>query len=90
MAVILPMKVMLLTLPIMVMLTMKGLISFFKKYRETSFSKALEVAKEIAMEMDITPQFRTKQRRITQAMNRRKFGPRRLRSNALGKWPNSG
>jgi hypothetical protein len=41
-----------------------GLISFFTKYRETGFSKALEAAKIIAMEMDINPGFRTK-RKIT-------------------------
>ena len=35
----------------------KGLISFFTMYRETSFSKALEGAKK-AMEMNINPEFR--------------------------------
>jgi hypothetical protein len=34
-----------------------GTVSFFKKYRETGFSKALEATKEIAMEMDIHPEF---------------------------------
>jgi hypothetical protein len=45
-------------------LQLSGLISFFTKYRETGFSKALEAAKGIAMEMDINPGFRTK-RKIT-------------------------
>jgi hypothetical protein len=44
--------------------SVQGLISLFTKYRETGFAKALEVAKEIAMEMNITPRFRTK-RKIT-------------------------
>ena len=44
--------------------SVQGLISFFTKYRETGFSKALEAAKVIAMEMDINPGFRTK-RKIT-------------------------
>uniref|UniRef100_A0A8R7V3Z2 HAT C-terminal dimerisation domain-containing protein n=1 Tax=Triticum urartu TaxID=4572 RepID=A0A8R7V3Z2_TRIUA len=42
--------------------SVKGLLSFFKKYRETGFSKALEVAKKIAVEMDIHPEFRTKRK----------------------------
>jgi hypothetical protein len=37
-----------------------GLISFFIKYRETGFSKALQAAKEIAMELGILQEFRTK------------------------------
>jgi hypothetical protein len=40
--------------------SVQGLISFFTKYGETGFAKALEVAKEIAMEMNINPRFRTK------------------------------
>jgi hypothetical protein len=40
----------------------QGLISFFKNYRETGFSNALESAKEIALEMDIEPVFRTKRK----------------------------
>jgi hypothetical protein len=40
----------------------QGLISFFNKYRETGFSNALEAAKEIALEMDIAPEFRTKRK----------------------------
>jgi hypothetical protein len=40
----------------------QGLISFFKNYRETGFSNALESAKEIACEMDIEPVFRTKRK----------------------------
>jgi hypothetical protein len=44
--------------------SVQGLISFFRKYRETGFSKALEAAKEIAIEMDIHPEFRPK-RKIT-------------------------
>jgi uncharacterized membrane protein len=44
--------------------SVQGLISFFTKYIETGFSKALEGAKEIAMELDINPAFRTK-RKIT-------------------------
>jgi hypothetical protein len=42
--------------------SVQGLISLSQKYRETGFSKALEAAKEIAMEMDIHPQFRTKRK----------------------------
>ena len=42
--------------------SIQGLISFFKKYRETGFSKALEVAKKFAVEMDIHPEFRTKRK----------------------------
>uniref|UniRef100_A0A8R7RG00 DUF4371 domain-containing protein n=1 Tax=Triticum urartu TaxID=4572 RepID=A0A8R7RG00_TRIUA len=42
--------------------SIQGLLSFFKKYRETGFSKALEDAKEIALEMDIHPEFRTKRK----------------------------
>ena len=42
--------------------SVKGLLSFFKKYRETGFSKALEVAKKFAVEMDIHPEFRTKRK----------------------------
>jgi hypothetical protein len=38
----------------------QGLISFFTKYRETSFAKALEVANDIAMEMVINLGYRTK------------------------------
>jgi hypothetical protein len=40
----------------------QGLISFFKNYRETGFSNALESAKEIALEMDIEPVFHTKRK----------------------------
>jgi hypothetical protein len=40
----------------------QGLISFLKKYRETGFSKALEAAKEIAMEMGINPEFTPKRK----------------------------
>jgi hypothetical protein len=36
------------------------LISFFTKYREIGFSQALEAAREVAAEMDIDPEFRTK------------------------------
>ena len=36
----------------------EGLISFFKDYRETSFLEALEIAKGIALEMDIGTTFR--------------------------------
>jgi len=42
----------------------KGLISFFEGYRETGFLQALESAKEIALEMDISTTF-TKKRKIT-------------------------
>ena len=35
----------------------KGLISFFEGYRETGFLEALEIAKEIALEMDIDATF---------------------------------
>nr|XP_034594516.1 uncharacterized protein LOC117856211 [Setaria viridis] len=36
----------------------EGLISFFKGYKETGFSEALEIAKGIALEMDIGTTFR--------------------------------
>ena len=42
--------------------SIRDLLSFFSKYRETGFSKALEAAKEIALEMDIHPEFRTKRK----------------------------
>ncbi|CAH9103947.1 unnamed protein product [Cuscuta europaea] len=35
----------------------KGLISFFEKYRETGFSSAMHVAKEIASELEVEPVF---------------------------------
>jgi hypothetical protein len=35
----------------------KGLISFFKEYRETGFNKALEYATEISIELNIDPVF---------------------------------
>ena len=38
----------------------QGLISFFKGYRETGFLEALEVAKGIALDMDIGTSFRKK------------------------------
>ena len=38
----------------------QGLISFFKEYRETVFLEALEIAKGIAIEMDIGTTFRTR------------------------------
>ena len=38
----------------------QGLISFFKGYRETGFLEALEVAKGIALDMDIGTTFRKK------------------------------
>ena len=39
---------------------LKGLISFFEKYREDGFENAIISAKEIATEMDIEPKFREK------------------------------
>jgi hypothetical protein len=39
---------------------LKGLISFFEKYREDGFENAIISAKEIASEMDIEPKFREK------------------------------
>ena len=42
--------------------SVQGMITFFTKYRETGFSKALESAKEIAMELDILLLFRTKRK----------------------------
>ncbi|XP_073362240.1 uncharacterized protein [Aegilops tauschii subsp. strangulata] len=50
--------------------SVKGLISFFTKYRESGFPKALEAAKEIAKEMDINPEFRTKRK----IKRKRQFG----------------
>nr|GEY82010.1 zinc finger MYM-type protein 1-like [Tanacetum cinerariifolium] len=38
----------------------EGLIAFFKEFRETGFDKVINVAKEIAIEMDIDPVFRQK------------------------------
>ena len=38
----------------------QGLITFFKGYREIGFSEALEVAKGIALDMDIGTSFRKK------------------------------
>jgi hypothetical protein len=43
------------------------LISFFKEYRETGFQKALEAAKDIALDMDIDATFR-KPREIKRKM----------------------
>ncbi|GKD77062.1 zinc finger MYM-type protein 1-like protein [Tanacetum coccineum] len=37
-----------------------GLISFFEKFRDIGFDKAINVAKDIAIEMDIDPVFRQK------------------------------
>ena len=39
---------------------LKGLISFFEKYREDGFENAIISAKEISFEMDIKPKFREK------------------------------
>ncbi|GJY08958.1 zinc finger MYM-type protein 1 [Tanacetum coccineum] len=38
----------------------KGLISFFKDYRETGYSKSIKEAKQIDIEMDIDPVFTQK------------------------------
>jgi hypothetical protein len=38
----------------------KGLLSFFSKYRESGFTNALESAKEIALKMGIEPTFPTR------------------------------
>ena len=38
----------------------KGLVSFFKTYREEGFTTAMISAKEIALEMNIEPEFRKK------------------------------
>jgi len=48
----------------------RELISFFKEYRETGFSKALQVATEITLEMEIDPIFRTKRK----IKRKRQFG----------------
>jgi hypothetical protein len=40
-----------------------GLISFFTKYREIGFSQTLEAAREVAFEMDIDPEFRSRTKR---------------------------
>ena len=37
---------------------LKGLISYFEKYREDGFENAIVSAKEIAIEMDIEPKCR--------------------------------
>jgi len=39
---------------------LRGLISFFKKYREEGFVSAMISAKEISYEMNIEPEFRKK------------------------------
>ncbi|KAF3656865.1 hypothetical protein FXO38_13937, partial [Capsicum annuum] len=39
---------------------LRGLVSFFKKYREEGFTTAMIAAKEIALEMNIEPEFRSK------------------------------
>ncbi|PWA73036.1 zinc finger, TTF-type, Ribonuclease H-like domain-containing protein [Artemisia annua] len=39
---------------------LEGLVSFFKKYRDTGFRDALISAKEIAKEMDVEPKFEEK------------------------------
>ena len=36
----------------------QGLIYFFKEYREIGFPQALEIAKDIALNMDISASFR--------------------------------
>ncbi|XBI69873.1 hypothetical protein VPH35_064499 [Triticum aestivum] len=38
----------------------QGLITFFKGYRDTRFTTAVEIAREIALEIDIDPAFRKK------------------------------
>ncbi|GJT63778.1 zinc finger MYM-type protein 1 [Tanacetum coccineum] len=38
----------------------EGLISFFEEFKDTGFDKAINVAKDIAIEMDIDPVFRQK------------------------------
>jgi hypothetical protein len=35
----------------------KGIISYFKKYRDEGFSRSIDIAKEIAKEIDIEPVF---------------------------------
>ena len=39
----------------------QGLISIFKEYREIGFPQALEIAKDIALNMDISASFRKPQ-----------------------------
>lgn len=39
---------------------MQGLITFFKGYRDTGVTTAVEIAREIALEIDIDPAFRKK------------------------------
>jgi len=43
---------------------LKGLISFFEKYRKNGFENAIISGKEIATKMDIKPKFRKKKRVI--------------------------
>jgi hypothetical protein len=40
----------------------QGLISFFSKYREIGFTQSLEASREVALEMDIQPEFCTKRK----------------------------
>ncbi|XP_074337196.1 uncharacterized protein LOC141674386 [Apium graveolens] len=42
--------------------SLKGLVSFFEKYRENGFMSAMVDAKELAIEMDIEPMFLIKRR----------------------------
>ncbi|KAL6568949.1 hypothetical protein OROGR_000674 [Orobanche gracilis] len=42
--------------------SLKGLVSFFEKYRENGFTSAMVDAKELAIEMDIEPVFSIKRR----------------------------
>ena len=39
---------------------LKGLISYFKEYRENGFASAMNSSKKIALEMEIEPVFREK------------------------------
>ena len=39
---------------------LKGLISYFKEYRENGFTSAMNSSKKVALEMEIEPVFREK------------------------------
>jgi len=48
----------------MVIEQLKGLLSFFEKYRENGFEHAFISAKEIASEMDVKPMFPEKKKKL--------------------------
>jgi hypothetical protein len=43
---------------------MEGVLSYFEKYREEGFPKSMDLAKSVALEMNVEPIFSTKRRVI--------------------------